>query len=248
MNAAHLIRHQFRYERKRFLRDPAEVFFALAFPLIFLFVFAAMLGNGTESGHVAGHLLNDANYYLPAVLTISLVAANFVNLSISLTAARERGVLKRVRGTPLPLWVFMAARIAMGLAVSVLLVILTVLVGRLFYGVALPTFTLPAVILTLVLASMSLCALGFALTAAVRSEGAAAALANLIALPLYFLSASVRHLGEVFPVSHIFTASALAFDPAATGSGLRPWDLAVVGGWGIAGFLLAWRFFRWAPR
>ena len=167
-------------------------------------------------------------------------------------------MLKRVRGTPLPLWVFMAVRTATMLAVSLALVVLTALVGRLFYHVALPTTTLPAVILTLVLASASLSALGFALTAASRSEGAAAALSSLIALPLYFVSelfahndmmpASVRHLGEVFPVNRIFTALAVAFDPQTTGSGLRGWDLAVVCMWGVAGVVVAWRFFRWSPR
>jgi ABC-2 type transport system permease protein len=258
MRTKGLFLHQFRCERKRFFRDPAEVFFALAFPLVFLFVFAAVLGSGKESGHVGGHLLSDNYYYLPAVLTVFLVQANFVNLSISLTASRERGVLKRARGTPLPLWVFMAARTATMLAVSVGLVVLTALVGRAFYHVALPTTTLPALVLTLVLGSASLSALGFVLSAATRSEGAAAALSSLIALPLYFVSglfahndmmpASVRHLGEVFPVNRIFTALAIAFDPKTTGSGLRGWDLAVVCMWGVAGLVLACRFFRWSPR
>lgn len=258
MRSRGLFWHQFRFERRRFFRDPAEVFFAMAFPLVFLFVFAAVLGKGHESGRVAGHLLADNYYYLPGVLTIFLVQANFVNLSISVTASRERGVLKRVRATPLPLWVFMAARVAMMLAVSVGLVVLTALVGRAFYGVALPTSTLPAVVLTLVVGSASLSALGFALTAATKSEGAAAALSSLVALPLYFISglfahndvmsATVRRMGEVFPINHIFTSLAIALDPNSTGSGVRPWDLAIVALWGLAGLLLTWRFFRWVPR
>lgn len=258
MNTLRLLLHQFRYDEKRFWRDPAGVFFAAAFPLIFLFVFLIILGKHEEAGTVAGHVLASAYYYLPSVLVLALVSANLVNLPISLTASRERGVLKRVRGTALPPWIFLAARALTSLVMSLLLVMVTVVVGSVFYGVAVPTHTLPAVLLTLVLGTLTLSALGFALTTVARSEGTAAALANLIAFPLYFISGlfarldvipgPVRHVAAVFPVNRIFTSLAIAFDPNTAGAGLRGWDLLVIFLWGATGLLIALRFFRWTPR
>jgi ABC-2 type transport system permease protein len=253
-----LLRHQFAFEERRLWRDPAGVFFAAAFPVIFLFVFLTILGKHEEAGTVAGHSLASANYYLPSVLVLAMVSANFVNLPVSLTASRERGVLKRLRGTPLPPWIFLTARALTALGMTFLLVVLTVTVGFVFYGISLPLHTLPAALLTLILGTLSLCALGFALTTVTRSEGAAAALASLIAFPLYFISglfarldvipSSVREVAAYFPVNRIFTSLAIAFDPAASGSGLRGWDLLVICLWGVGGALIALRFFRWTPR
>lgn len=258
MKDLRLLRHQFVYEEKRFWRDPAGVFFAAAFPLIFLFVFIAIIGRHNEAGTVDGHVLSSPVYYLASCLTLAITSANFVNLPIALTASRERGVLKRMRGTPLPPWVFLAARTLVSLVMSLLLVVLTLLAVFAFYGVAVPARSLAAVLLTLVLGTCSFCALGFALTTLTRSEGTAAAFANCIAFPLYFVSGlfarldvipeTMRDVAGFFPVNRVFTSLAVAFDPNETGLVLRGWDLLVICLWGVAGFLVALRFFRWNPR
>lgn len=137
--------HQFRFDQKRFWRDPAGVFYALAFPLLFLVIFGTALGVSEENGRIAGREVDNSVYYFAAVLTMGLVTVNLVNLAISLTASRERGLLKRLRATPLPPWIFMAGRIATSVFVTLILVVITTVVGRVFYGVPLNLTTLPAV-------------------------------------------------------------------------------------------------------
>ncbi|MDQ3575673.1 MAG: ABC transporter permease, partial [Actinomycetota bacterium] len=132
MRSARLIWHQYRYDQRTFWRDPAAVFFTVALPLIFLFIFVSIFGN--EPIEAGGKEIKGSTYYVPGILALAIVSATTVNLAITLTTLRERGTLKRVRSTPLPPWVFMAGRLLTALVVSVLMVVIVTLLGRLVYG------------------------------------------------------------------------------------------------------------------
>lgn len=254
MSAAALVAHQFRFDQKVFWRNPASVFFTVLFPLIFLFIFVGIFGNDEIEG--AG--VNTATYYVPAIFTLAVISATAQSLAIRLTGDREGGLLKRVRGTPLPPWVFIAGRVGNALVVSVLMIVLVGGIGWLVWDVEVPTSTLPAVALTLAVGAFTFSCIGFALAALIPSEDAAPAIANAALLPLYFISgifipeseipAGVLSLADLFPVRHFFEAFFTAWDPSTTGSGLELGDLAVVAAWGIVALLGAVLFFRWEPR
>lgn len=255
MKGLRLVWHQFRFDQRTFWREPASVFFTVVLPLIFLFLFVSIFGNGTVV--VGGNEIKGSTYYIPGIITLSLISATLVNLAINLTSSRERGILKRVRSTPLPPWVFMAGRIGTALVVTALLVVLVSGIGRLVYGVTLPTSTLPGLVLAVVVGAASCSALGFALTALIPSENAAPAVTNAIVLPLYFVSGlfipndempeGIQRVGDVFPVKHLFEALLTAFDPSEAAPGIAGGDLAVVAAWGVAGLVVAVRAFRWTP-
>jgi ABC-2 type transport system permease protein len=246
--------HQFRYDQKAFWRNPASVFFTVLFPTL-LFVILAVVFNG-KTVHVRGGI-EATTYYVPAIMTLSIISATMQTLAMTLVIAREDGRLKRGRGTPMPPWVFIAGRIGNSIVVAVLMLALLAAIGALLFGVAVPWDRLPAIVLTLVVGAASFCCLGIALTAAIPSQDAAAAIVNALLLPLYFLSgifipedqlpASVIHFADLFPIRHFFDAFFDAYVPA--GGPAVSWDnLAVVAIWGVAGALLAVRFFRWTPR
>ncbi|HEX6587307.1 MAG TPA: ABC transporter permease [Solirubrobacterales bacterium] len=249
-----LVLHQFRFDQKVFWRNPASVFFTVLLPLIFLFIFATIFGN--EEIEERG--VQTTTYYVPAIISLAVISATTVSLAINLTEDRERGLLKRVRGTPLPPTVFVAGRVGNALVISVLMVILVAILGRVVYDVSLPDQTIPAVLVTLAVGAFAFSCLGFALTAMIPSEDAAPAVTNAIMLPLYFVSGvfipdseippGVLQVADVFPVRHFFEAFFAAWDPNTTGSGLELGHLAIVAGWGVLGLLLALRFFRWEPR
>lgn len=248
--------HQYRYDRLTFWRDPASVFFTVAFPLIFLFLFVSIFGNGEIT--VGGEVIQGANYYVPGILALAVVSATLVNLSITCSILRERGILKRLRATPMAPWVFIGGKVLTATAVVVLMTALVTVIGWLVYGVELPTNTLPGLATTIAVATASLCSLGLALTAVIPSEQAAPAVTNSIVLPLYFVSgvfipddqlpAVMRTVAEIFPVKHLFEGLAAAFDPVATGTGLRPANLAVLAAWGVMGVVVTLKGFRWTPR
>ena len=55
------------------------------------------------------------------------------------------------------------------------------------------------------------------------------------------------HFADAFPVRHFFEAFFAAYVPGTTAPGFDWGHLAVVAVWGVAGLLLAIRFFRWTP-
>ena len=136
--------------------------------------------------------------------------------------------------------------------------VIVTLIGHFVYDVEIPTTTIPALVVTLLVGAFSFSCLGFALTAVIPNEDAAPAITNVAVLPLYFLSGvfipdteipdGVLDFASVFPIRNFFEALFTAFDPATTGAGFEWGHLGIVALWGVAGLLLAARYFRWAPR
>jgi ABC-2 type transport system permease protein len=254
MTGAAVVLHQFRFEQKVFWRNRAAVFFTAMLPLIFLFILASIFKN-TE---ISGLDVKGATYYIPAILTLAVISATTVKLATNLPTEREAGQLKRVRGTPLPPTAFVAGRIGNSLVISVIMVVLVSGIGALLYGVTIPTETLPAMLVTLAVGAFSFSCLGFALAAAIPTAQAAPAVTNATVLPLYFLSGvfipqdelpnGVLDFASVFPIRPFFQAMFTTWDPHTTGAGFEWGHLAVVAAWGVAGLLIAVRFFRWEPR
>jgi ABC-2 type transport system permease protein len=256
MTTAHLALTQLRYDQKSFWRNPMYVFFTVIQPVIFLFIFVTVFGN--DITRVNGHIMQRSSYYVPGILALAVVSATFFNLTISLTRMRERGILKRVRSTPLPPWMFLAGRVGSCIVVTVLLVLLLAGIGRVFYEVAVPTDTMVGTAVALLVGAASFCCLAFAMTSRVPSEDAAAPMANAIVLPLLFISgvfipneelpASMQRVADFFPIKHLFQALLTAFDPATKGPGIDVGHLAVIAGWGCLGLLIALFRFSWMPR
>jgi ABC-2 type transport system permease protein len=256
MSALALVGHQFRYDQKAFWRNPASVFFTVAFPVVLLLIFATVFGGQTVD--VRGGI-KTTTYYVPAIITLSVISATMQSLAMSLVIAREDGRLKRSRGTPMPPWVFIAGRVGNSIVVALMMLALLAAIGRVLYGVPIPWDRLPAIVVVLALGAASFSCLGIALTAAIPSQDAAAPIVNALLLPLYFLSGvfipddqlpnSVIHFADAFPIRHFFEAFFDAYVPPAGGGATISWDnLAVVAAWGVFGLLLAVRFFRWTPR
>jgi ABC-2 type transport system permease protein len=254
VNGLALVAHQFRYDQKAFWRNPASVFFTVMFPVI-VFLILAVVFNG-ETVNVRGGVAA-TTYYVPAIMSLSIISATMQTLAMTLVIAREDGRLKRGRGTPMPPWVFIAGRVGNSIVVALMMLVLLAAIGGVLYGVSVPWERLPEILLTLVVGATSFCCLGIALTAAIPSQDAAAAIVNALLLPLYFLSGvfipedqlpnGVITFADLFPVRHFFDAFFDAYVPA--GGPAVSWDnLAVVAAWGIAGLLLAIKFFRWTPR
>ena len=251
MRALSLLFRQVRYENRAFWRNPAAAFFTFAFPLIFMFVFQAIFGNQVEDNGFTA-----AAFYTPAIVAFSIINACFTSLAMTTVSVREDGILKRIRGTPMPPGVYLAARICHSVLVGLLLVVVVSAFGALVYNVAFPWSELPVLLLTLLLGSACFCALGLAVTGLVPNERAAPAVVNAIILPLLFISDVFLHIpsdnllakiADVFPVRHFAVALQAIWTPQMVGP-LDPIDLVWLAGWAVVGLLLALRTFSWEPR
>lgn len=247
---------QVRYENRSFWRNPPAAFFTFALPLVFLVIFNLVFRN--EEFDLPEGTVNLSVFYVPAVAALSVITASYSNIAMSVTIARDQGLLKRKRGTPLPPWAFLFGKIAHATLIALLLVAIVTAAGVLFFDVDVPSNTMPAFIVTLAVGAAAFSSLGLAITVLVSNAQAAPAIVNGTILPLFFVSdvfirtedapSWLNTFADIFPVKHFSEALQAAFNPFETGAGFEFGHLAVMAAWGIAGLLVAVRFFSWEPR
>jgi len=254
VSTAALTLRQVRFTNKAFWRNPASAFFTFAFPLMFLVIFTALLGNG----HVllAGREISQSTYYVAAMAAFSVITACYTNIAISVSFQRDLGILKRTRGTPLPAAAYLTGRVIHAMVVAIILVVLCSAFGRAFYHADVPSgVTLAKFFVILLVGAASFAALGLAVTSVIPNADASPAVVNATILPLLFLSgifiplgdnspAWIRWVGRIFPVRHFADGMSAGF----LGLTFKWSDVLIVAAWGLAGLILAARFFSWEPR
>jgi ABC-2 type transport system permease protein len=256
MSSAGMAVRQLNYENRSFWRNPAAAFFTFLLPLIFLVLFNAIFGDSRIE--LDGRIMDGSTFYVPGIAALAVVSACFTNIGMMVTISRDLGILKRMRGTPLPPWAYIFGRLVHAMLIALLMVIIVTGAGALAYGTHVPDNTLPAFFLTLVVGALTFCALGLALTSVIPNADAAPAITNGTILPLLFISnvfipmqdppAWLDAIGDFFPVKHFAGALQTAYDPAQGGAGFEWNDLAIIAAWGVLGTALAIRFFSREPR
>jgi ABC-2 type transport system permease protein len=234
-------------------RTPRASFFTVVFPLILLVLLNSTGKGGTVT--VPGGKVDFAQYYTPSIGVYALAVSCYVAPIFGLASARELGILKRVRGTPLSPWIYVAAWLAATILVGLAAMTLMVIVSVPTFGFHIYPRLLPAAVVTAVLGATALCAIGFAVATFVRRADTAPAIANLTLFPILFLSGVffsldgapgwVVAVAKTFPLYHLVRAFTACFSPYTTGSGFAPRDLAAIAAWGAVGLVVAVRRFRW---
>jgi ABC-2 type transport system permease protein len=221
---------------------------------LFLVIFTTLLGNNDIEVQ-AGQTIKSSTYYVFGMAAFGLISACYTNIAISVLFAREEGVLKRLRGTPLPARTYLSARVIHATLVGFLLVAITVVFGALVYHASVPSGAdLGVFLLTLLVGAACFAAIGLAVTGIVPNADAGPPIVNAIILPLLFLSgvfiplgtdapAWVQWVGRIFPVKHLVDAMRASY----LGLSFHWSDIVVMGIWLVAAVLVASRTFRWEP-
>jgi ABC-2 type transport system permease protein len=231
-------------------RTPRATFFTFVFPLILL-VLLDSLGSGDLS--VPGGKVAYAQYITPAIAIFALTASTYTSVIFGVATAREQGTFKRVRGTPLPISVFLGSWIASTVLAALAAVTLMFVLAVPAYGVQVRLELLPAAIVTLMLGGLTFTALGFAVGSFIRRADTAPVIANLTLFPLLFISGVffsaqgepewLHRIADAFPLSHLVNAFTACFSPYTTGSGFSGGDLWPLLAWGAIGTFVAVRRF-----
>lgn len=253
---ARMALHQFVYDFRAFLRNRQSRFFTLALPVLFLIIFASVFG-GNHTVSVAGGRIPTSVVYVPGIITLGIIGASLVNLVISITAQRETGVLKRRRATPVPAVALIAGRALTAVVTALGITAVLLGLGWAFYKAHVPARTGGALLVTVVVGTLSFCCLGYALSSVIRNEDAAQPITQAVVLPLYFISgvfvpvSVLPHwlvdVADVFPVRHLADALLIAYNPHTPGAGFAGLDLLVLAAWGVGGLVVALRRFSWVP-
>jgi ABC-2 type transport system permease protein len=242
-DAVGLAFRQWRLERRMFWRNPSAAFFSFAFPLIFLLLFGAIFNGDRKNLEII----------VPGIAGMSVMSTTFTALAINITFLRDSGVLKRIRGTPLPSGAYLAGVAANAVTNAAVQLAIVVLAGRLLFGLGWPREWLVLVVFS-VAGVATLAALGVAWSHVIPNFDAAPAYTNIVFLPVIFISgvfydvdqapAYLRDVAQVLPLTHVIDGLSAGL---VTGASLadRAGDLAVVLAWGLAATILAVRGFRW---
>jgi ABC-2 type transport system permease protein len=237
---------QYRLERKMFWRNPSAAFFNFVLPLLFLALFGAIFA-GSQA---------DLDIIVPGIAGMSVMTTTFVALAMNLVFLREQGVLKRLRGTPLPSGVYLASLAAHAITNTAMQLSIVIAAGALLFGVGLPENWLMLVVF--VAAGVAcLASLGVALSHTIPNFDSAPAYVNAIFLPVIVLSGVfydaeaaptfLRDIAQALPLTHLIDGLSAAMVTGAPFADHLD-DLAVLLIWGALGAVLAVRGFSWEAR
>jgi ABC-type multidrug transport system permease subunit len=246
-----LLAEQVGHTQLMLWRNPSAVFFAVAFPVLLVVIIPAVNGGGDQlldSGQTLGV------FYAGTMAIYGTAVTAYVNMPQGVAEARDRGVLKRTGGTPLPAAALVAGRVVGALGVALLTgVVITVLAGVMFRPTVSPG--LPAAVAVLAIAATCFAVVGLAVMTFVHSAQALTGVTLGTLLPLAFISdifvigASFPPVLEavswVFPLRHASAAMSQALAPGLSGTGLAVDHLVVLLLWTAAAALVLSRRFRW---
>lgn len=244
-----LLVHELRFQQRLFWRSREVAFFVFLLPLLLLVLTGSVYGDEEIDG------VRGSTFLLTGMLGYSVAVVAFASLAITMVVRRESGVLKRVRGTPLPPGVYLGAVIGSTLVIVAVQILLELLAGRFLLDADWPQAS-GSLLVALLLGVAAFAALGLGLTAFVRSSEGSSALVNAIYLPMAFISGSffsveampgfLQALAEVLPLTYLLE---LVRQTSVEGAPVSdsPQAIAVLASWGVLGLAVAVRMFRWEP-
>ncbi|MDP2713096.1 MAG: ABC transporter permease [Solirubrobacteraceae bacterium] len=246
MSSAALTWRQYRLERKMFWRNPSAAFFNFLLPLLFLALFGAIF-SGSQS---------DLDIIVPGIAGMSIMTTTFVALAMNLVFLREQGVLKRLRGTPLPSGAYLASLAAHAVTNTAIQLTIVISAGALLFGVGLPS-DWPMLVTFVAAGVFCLASLGVALSHAIPNFDSAPAYVNAIFLPVIVISGVfydaetaptfLRDIAQALPLTHLIDGLSAAMVTGASFADHLD-DLVVLLIWCALGTVLAVRGFSWEAR
>lgn len=236
-------------QAKLYLREPAAVFFTIAFAPLLLVLFGLIYGN-KPSAALGGRGAMDVT--VPAYIGIVIVTVGLIGIPVQTATSRDLGVLRRYRVTPLRPFTFLAADVVTYYAMTLTGTLLLIVVGRLAFGVRLPGNP-GAVFAGFTLAALAFFALGYLLAALSPSARVAQTIGMVLTYPMIFLSGAsiplallpsgIRRVADFIPLTYVVhLLQGLWY---GRGWGAVSLDVAVLGALLAVSTGLAARVFRW---
>jgi ABC-2 type transport system permease protein len=245
-DAVGLAWRQYRLERRLFWRNPSAAFFNFLLPLLFLAFFGAILGGNQH----------DLNVIVPGIAGMAVMSTTFTALAFNMVFLREQGVLKRIRGTPMPGGSYLFGIAGNAITNTAVQIAIITVAGRLFFGTGWPKDWFELFVFTSV-GVICFASLGVAFSHAIPNFDSAPAYVNAVFLPVIFVSGVfydaknapgfLRSIAQALPLKHLIDGLSGAM-VHGTGLGSHLDALAVIALWAAVGVFLAIRGFSWEQR
>ena len=248
------MRALFKYtwtEIKLFMREPIGAFFTLVFPLMMLFLFGAIYGN-EPSPYFNGYGTVDIS--IPAYTAMIIGTTGLMGLSITMSAYREKGILRRLRATPIQPYVILISQVVVIFIMTIAGMLLLILAGKLVYNIRFDGNPFN-VALAFIYGSLSFFSLGFVLASVMPNARTAQVVSMVIFYPMLFLSGagmpleilpdSVRKVSKFLPLTHVVTLLRGLWTGDTWSQ--HTTEIIVLGCMMVVGVLVSAWTFRWEP-
>lgn len=245
---------QVRYQLRLLTRSPLSTFTVIVIPLLLLVTLKAVMPADALAALRGGRYVD---FLTPAMATFAVLNAAYINVITGVVLARDTGVLKRLRGTPLPTWSHLAGRLVAAVITGTLAAAVVVAVGVVLLDADFAPRRLGWGLLLVTLACCCLSVLALAVSVVVPKPDSALPIAYGTVLPLGFISdvffpattapGWLRHLAAFFPVAPLAHAAEALFGAKSTGWPMTGTGLAAVLAWTAVAAVIAATTFRSEP-
>jgi ABC-2 type transport system permease protein len=236
-------------EAKLFLREPASAFFTLVFPLIYLFMYGLISGNEPTPMYGGQRTIEAA---IPSLAAVIISMTGLMSTTITLATYREKGILRRLRTTPVRPLVVLGAQVIVNFIMTCLGMLLLAAAGKFIFHVRFAGNAL-SILGGFTLASLSFFSLGFILAGIMPSVRSAWAVAMVLLYPMLFLSGAfftvsvlpeaVQKVSAFMPLTYVVNLLRGLWNGDPWGKHLL--DAGVLTGMLVLGVGLSTKTFRW---
>lgn len=236
-------------EIKLFLREPMALFFTLVFPILLLVVFGSIYGN-EPSDFFNGYGYVDT--VCPAFIGLVIAMTGFTSIPGVVASYRERGVLKRLKASPVNARTVLLSWIVVYMLVTVVSSALMLLVGRIAFSLQFNGRWYLVVLFSIV-SMVSIFSVGFVIASLASTVRTAEAVGMAIYFPMIFLSGATIPLQvfpeglrkgiQVLPMTHIVKLLQGTWFGSPVSDHLV--NIAVIAGLAIVGAAVSAATFRW---
>jgi ABC-type multidrug transport system permease subunit len=228
--------------------------FTFGLPLVWLVLIGIVAGNEVVDPTTG---LRVMQFAAPTAIAMGCLFATLPSIAIGVAEDREKLVLKRMRGTPLPGWAYVAAQVIAVTLLGAAAVAVVLGVAMIAYDVVIPDGAALPLIVTILVALASFSALGIAIASLLPTARATESVTIGAAVVLAFVSgvfvigtlpAWIDTIAWFGPLKPFVVSLQELFDPY---DGLPAWNLrnlAIIAAWGVGGAIVAAVAFRWEPR
>lgn len=238
----------FRTEARLFTREPGALFWIAVFPAVLLGILGLIPSFREADPDLGGRSAVDL--YVSVGVLLGPIMAGIQAMPTVLSGYRERGILRRLRATPVRPRSILAAQVGLHAIAAAASSLLVIAVGRLAFGTPLPQ-NLPAYALGLALTLASTLALGAVITAVAPNTKTSTVISTLVLFPSMFtagvwipVQAMADWLRSIVSFTPLGAASEI-LNEASLGDWAQLGDAAVLLGWTAAFAVIAVRSFRW---
>lgn len=235
-------------ETRLFAREAGSLFWIVAFPAALLLILGFVPSFRDPDEALDG--LRIVDVYVSVVVLLAALMAAILSMPATLTSYRERGILKRLKATPVRPGALLRAQVIVHAGAIALGTVTALAVGRIVHDVELPANVL-AWALAYAVAVLAALAIGALVTAVSSTTKIATTVGTIVLFPMMFTAGvwipvpTMQGWLQDIVLATPLGAASRALADASAGEWPRWVDLAVTFGWSAVLAALAVRLFRW---